>query len=218
MIGIAPPVDRTPLKLAAARLASFDWVVVTSVHGVEALDVEVRGVQGDSRPRTCAVGPVTAASLASAGWDVALVADVHRGEGVVDALRRAGVRSGTEVLVIRGDLAREAVVSGLKRAGANVTDVVAYRTLALPLDDAAAQALVDERVDVLIFTSGSTVENFLHACSARGITVPRGAAIACLGPVTAAAAREKGLDVRVVASTTTAEGLALAIAKFFGSG
>jgi uroporphyrinogen-III synthase len=223
VVEILPPAEEAPLRQLGASLAAFDWLVFTSVHGVDAFLRHVPagygfaepGAAAEARPRVCAVGPATAERLARGGWPPELVPFVHRAEGVVAALRAAGVGAASRVLFVRGATASDVVPAGVRALGAVVQQVIAYRTAALPLDPAIAGLLEQGAVDVVIFTSGSTVRHFVAACHARGIVVSRLPVVACLGPVTAAAARACGLDVAVLAQDTTPAALAEAVVALF---
>jgi uroporphyrinogen III methyltransferase/synthase len=231
LIRIEPPVDAAPLEQACEHLDGFDWIVVTSANAARALLAHIaddRGGPRDStgitsaalRPRVCAVGPGTAACFEGTKLPVALVAGTHRAEGVVDALQGAGVGSGSRVLFVRGDQARDVVPRGLRRLGADVVEVIAYRTVAEPLDRPGQpdvrRMLKEGTIDAIVFTSGSAVRSFVASIGDAGAgTRMAGIAIACLGPVTTDAARAEGLEVSVVAPEATSEALAGALVQYF---
>ena len=221
LIRIEPPEDPAPLRSAASEAATFDAIVFTSRHAVDAF-VHARRDSGAGdaldRPLLCAVGPGTAARLAAHGYRADIVPGEFRAEGLLEALLARGVAAGARVLVPRADIGRDVVAEGLRQAGARVTDVVAYRTVA----DAgvrtgegpdAAQLLRDGRIDVVTFTSGSAVTSFVRAFGtdeARRLLA--GVIVATIGPVTSAAVRELGLTVHVQAASATAADLVHAIA------
>jgi uroporphyrinogen III methyltransferase/synthase len=220
-IRIAPPDDYAPLDAALASLATFDWVLFTSVNGVHALarrhwdsgrDWRVLG-----RARIGAIGPATARALEA--WH--LRPDLVPAEYVAEALLEAlGNVAGQRILLPRTDIARPALADGLRLRGAEVVEVTAYRTVVRPPDAAALrQALVEERPDAITFTSSSTVRGFVASLAASGLGDPaevlRGIAIACIGPITAQTAREHGLEPALAAREYTMNGLIAALIRHF---
>ena len=159
--------------------------------------------------RFACIGPRTAAALARRGRKAAVVAERHIAEGLLDALPLDDMR-GRRVLLPQGAGARAILAQRLKDAGVQVTEVEAYRAVA----DARGATGVRERlergeIDVLTFTSSSTVERFVEAVG----TDTRGASIAVIGPVTAQTARDFGLVVDVVAQEQTVPGLIAALVE-----
>jgi uroporphyrinogen-III synthase len=231
LIRIEPPLDPAPLQHACEHLDAFDWIVVTSANAARAVvartataanasHIPAKSRRSTHKPGVCAVGLATAACFEGSALRVTLVAGTHTAEGVVEALRSAGVGPQSRVLFARGDQARDVVPHGLRQLGAEVVDVVAYRTVPEPLDRPGGpdvtRMLGDGTVDAVVFTSGSAVRSFVAAMSVVGMrTGTSGAAIACLGPVTADAAREEGLEVAIVASDATSNALADALAQYF---
>ncbi|HCH36967.1 MAG TPA: uroporphyrinogen-III C-methyltransferase, partial [Acidobacteria bacterium] len=132
-IRIAPPVDLEPLDDACARVESFDWIVFTSVNGVEYFLRRLVAGRGDVRNlkgvRLCAIGPATAERLTRHGIKVDLVPEEHRSEAVVGILCAKDNLRGKRVLLPRADLAREVLPRELQAAGALVENVTAYRTI-----------------------------------------------------------------------------------------
>jgi uroporphyrinogen-III synthase len=163
--------------------------------------------------RIAAVGPATAAALARAGRAPDVVPDDFRGVAVPDAM---GELSGRRVLLPRADIAGPALPEALRRRGASVDEVVAYRTRpAAP--DPAALAAIERGVDVVAFTSGSTARQLAARLADAGWAQPAGplagARIACIGPSTAEAAAAAGWPVHIVATEHTVDGLVAAVAE-----
>lgn len=195
--------DPPELDAALAEIALYDWVVFTSRNGVEAVFRRTANVRG---PKVAAIGPATADALRRHGMEPDLVPSEYVAEAVLDAL---GDVRGLRILLPRADIAREALPSGLRERGAIVDVIAAYRT-----ESGGPTADPGESADAITFTSSSTVRGFL-----RGGTVPRGAKVVCIGPITAATAREMGLTVDYVAEEYTEDGLIAAlIAAFAESG
>lgn len=212
-IRIDPPLDPEPLRRAAREAAGFDWVVFTSVNAVDRFVETLEAVHGDADAltavRVCAIGDATAAELARRRVDTHLVPDEFVTEGVVEALLRADPLAGRRVLLPRAAGARDLLPRALREAGSEVVEVAAYRTVR---DGEGADAIRDllaaDAVDLITFTSGSTVRAFLELVGGTGR-----ARIASIGPATSAVARELGIRVTVEAEVHTVEGLVASIVE-----
>jgi uroporphyrinogen III methyltransferase/synthase len=226
MIRIVPPDDPGPLQRAADDPGTFDWIVFTSANAVDAFMKaflngarDLRALRG---PRLCTVGTGTADRLATYGLRVDLVPDEFRAEAVVSALARGGPLDGARVLLPRSDIGRDVIAEQLRAAGALVTDVVAYRTIleeAQREDDPDVYGLLLEgRIDVVTFTSASAVRNFAKIYGADpAADLLRRTTVAAIGPVTAEAARQLGIEVTVQPASYTIAGLVDAIAAHFSA-
>lgn len=195
-----------PLVAAARALDGFDWVIFTSANGVEAFFARLGDAGKDARDvgrrKVAAIGPVTAAALRERGVEPALMPDEYVAEAILASL---GEVRGLRVLLPRADIAREALAEGLRERGAQVTEIAAYRTVG-----AAGPAPDLEAADAVTFTSSSTVRHFVGSGARQGR-----AKVVCIGPVTAATARELGLEVSAVASEYTEDGLIEALEGAF---
>jgi uroporphyrinogen III methyltransferase/synthase len=223
LIRIASPADPWPLQRAAADIQTFEWVVLTSGNAADAFARALSAVSGrSSLPASigvCAVGPATAAQARKHGLAVDLVADEWTAEGVVAALMDTGPMKGRRVLIPRADIAREYVASALRRAGAEVTEVVAYRTVPEErVPDEVQEALAAGLVDVVIFTSGSAVRSFAAIFGADASRMLQRAAVAVIGPTTAGAARQAGIPVAIQPATFAVPALVQAIAAHYRAG
>jgi len=222
-IRIAPPDDAGPLDHAIAALKHFDWIVFTSVNGVSRFFERLFGSGQDVRAmghlRTAAIGPATAARLKSFGLTSDLLPEDYRAESVVAAFRRQDL-AGRSVLLPRAQEARLILPEELAGMGARVRDVAVYKTEPASGDRQSLIARLETRaVDLITFTSSSTVKNFKALLpEARFAELTAGVAAACIGPVTAQTARELGLDVRIEAQTYTIPGLCDAILEHYRSG
>lgn len=221
-IRIVPPRDPAELAAAVGRARSYRWIVFTSANGVRAFfdEVERQGldarVLGDSR--VAAIGPATAEALRARGIGADLVPDEYRGESAAEAIVAADADlSGARILIPRAEVAREVLPSMLRERGAHVDVVPAYRTLGPTDDDAIAlRELVHHRkVDVITFTSPSTVREVARALGEHADALAQGFVIACIGPVTADAARDRGWPVHVTPADYTARGLVAALRAHF---
>jgi len=209
VVVIAPPEPGGPLDQAIARLPSYDWVIFTSVNGVEHFWRRLDAVGAQSfapphHPKIAAIGPATAQALRRRDAPVHLMPSEYRAEAILGEI---GDVAGQRILLPRADIARPALADGLRAGGALVEEVAAYRTLPAVPPPAAFDAL-RAGVDVVTFTSSSTVRHFVALTDGLDYGDPL---IACIGPVTAATARQLGLRVDVVAEKYTIDGLVKAL-------
>jgi uroporphyrinogen III methyltransferase / synthase len=226
MIRITPPDDPAPLLRAAEDPSVFDWIVFTSANSVEgfmtALLSQHRDVRALKGPRLCAVGTGSAERLARYHLAVDLLPEEFKSEGVLQALARQGPLDGTRVLLPRSDIGRELIAEQLRMAGALVTDVTAYRTVLEETqregDPDVYKMLLEGQVDVVTFTSASAVRNFVKVYGAdQAADLLKTTTVAVIGPVTAEAARQLGIDVSVQPASYTVAGLVGAIAAQFSA-
>lgn len=219
-IAIAPSDDDENLDAALRELATYDWIVFTSVNGVRALDKRLAalGLTWDTRgrARVAAIGPATARALAAAGAPAEVVPAEYVAEAIVEAL---GNVAGQRILLPRADIARKALAQELAVRGADVTEVAAYRTVPRRIPPKElARALDAGRPDAITFTSSSTVLGLLQSLDAARRAPEealRGVALAAIGPITAATLREHGLEPAIVAAEYTMPGLVQALVEYF---
>lgn len=224
MIRIAPPLDYGPLDEACASLQNFDWAVFASGNAVDAFMGRLLSSEADVRAlngvRLCAIGAGTSDRFTRFGIKVDLVPAESRAESVVQALLEAGPVSGSRYLLPRADIGREVIGEELRRRGGIVTEVVAYRTVAIdPERDGEPDVyrmLLDRRIDVVTFTSPSSVRSFAELYGAEAAAdLLHTTAVAAIGPVTAEAAAQLGISAGIVPTQYTIEALAGAIVKYF---
>ena len=213
LIRIADPVDPAPLRQAALDAHTYDWLMLTSVNGVQrfwgALVAAGRDARALGDAKIACIGPATAAALEAYGLRADLVPETYVAESLLAATADDRTVAGLRILIPRAAVARELLPEELRERGAHVDVVEAYRSL--PDEDGAARlrALMDAgEADVVTFTASSTVDAFVEAVGAD----LRGAAAACIGPITAETARGYGLEVAVEAGEHTMEGLVEALA------
>lgn len=218
-IEIVPPSSFEALDAAINRIEEYDWLVFTSTNGVEIFFTRLatlgRDVRALHRARLAAVGPQTARALENRGLMVDVVPAEFRAEGVAEEMRRAGV-AGARVLLPRAAGAREILPVMLREAEACVEEVASYDT-ALPRGggDAVRHLLEAGAVDLVTFTSSSTVRNFLALLGENAVELLRRARIGCIGPITADTARAAGLTVDIQPSAYTVAALAEEIVNYF---
>jgi uroporphyrinogen III methyltransferase/synthase len=218
-IETAPPESFAPLDAAIQRAAEFDWVVFTSANGVRAFFDRVRALGTDvrdwHRARFAAIGPQTAKAVQAYCVRVEAVPDEFRAEAVVAVLSRAVV-AGTRILLPRAAGARPVLPEQLRQLGAVVEDVATYRTVPMRANaEELRQLLRAGSVDLITFTSSSTVHNFVRVLDGPLRDALGRSLIGCIGPVTAETARSYGLDVAVQPRTYTVPAFVDAIVQFF---
>ncbi|GAB7388687.1 uroporphyrinogen-III C-methyltransferase [Bacillaceae bacterium] len=212
LINIVPPSDTQELDRALRRLGEFDWIVFTSANGVRFFFERMRALKVDIRTmhkaRLLAVGPKTAEALEEKGLVVSGIPQDFTAEALFGEWKEE-FRPGQTVLLPRANIAREALPRALREKGLNVTDVVAYETVtAEEGKDELVRLLREKKVDIVTFTSSSTVKNFIRLLAGEDVeALMRGVKTACIGPVTARTAEEAGLPVDAVAKESTIEGL-----------
>ncbi len=218
-IQILAPEQPAPLYAAAAQLGSFDWVVFTSSNAVRALLDETSETPWPTTVQIAAVGNATARALIDAGLPV----HFQPSTAVAEALaRELPVDEGQRVLWPHGNLAKRELVDALVARGASVEAVIAYRTVSDIALLGVVDALRDGRVDAITFTSASTVRHVVEGLGAAGVRLDKlppatRPLIVCIGPVSAAAARECGLPVDGIADPSDDDGLVAALTRSFTS-
>ena len=213
-IAIAPPEDTRPLDRAIRMLSKYDWVIFTSHNGVRFFVTRLAAV-GESAERlrgikVAAIGPSTAAALKSLGKKPDYVPEEFLSERIVQGL---GDVKGKRILLPRADIASTSLPDMLRNRGASVEEVVAYRTI-VPEDLSPDRLLrvLSQGVDVVTFTSPSTVRNLANVAKANDLgAMLSGVKVACIGPVTAGEAKALGVHVDIVASNHTIDDLVEAI-------
>ena len=170
--------------------------------------------------RLCAVGPGTAARLTRFGLKVDLIPDDHSAEGVVAALKSTGSLKKKQVLFPKADLARDTLPEELRAAGAEVTEVVAYRTVTAESDAHLGiyRQLLDRRIDAVTFSSASAVRAFVSIHGAdQAVDLLNHTIVATIGPVTSDAALRYGIRPQVTPPTSTVPALIDALVTHFAA-
>jgi uroporphyrinogen III methyltransferase / synthase len=225
-IEIVPPESYAPLDEAIENLFGYDWVIFTSVNGVEhflkRLEAQDKDVGELDGVRICAIGEATSERLVAAHAHVDVVPQKFQAEGVFAALESyIGGRENFEnlnFLLPRAAVARDFLPHALEEAGARVDVVSAYRTIrpATTMRARVEALLVGGGIDCITFTSSSTVHNFAQLFDTRDLSpLLAGVRVACIGEITAGTANEYGLRTDIQPAEFTAPALARAIADFF---
>lgn len=216
MIRIAPPQDLGPLDAALDRVAAYDAVLFTSANAVRAFAERAarRGVSlVGLRARVLCVGPATAAAALAAGLPGPTQPRARfDAEGLLGEILEQLAPRGLRFLLPRAEAGRELLPQALREAGAIVDVVAAYRTLAAEFDAAALrEQLVQGALDALTFTSPSTVRRLLAALDPASRAALGRCLVAAIGPLTAQALREGGVEPDVVAERAVADALVAAL-------
>ncbi|HSA86478.1 MAG TPA: uroporphyrinogen-III C-methyltransferase [Nitrospira sp.] len=222
-IKIVPPLDWTPVDQAISKIGTYDWIVFTSVNGVNRFMTRIYTNGLDARclagRRLCCIGPRTAQELEKFGVRADVVPTEYQAEGVLAELNRQDLGK-TRILIPRAEVARELLPKELRAAGAHVDVVAVYRTLTAEQDTGGwRQELMNQRIHVVTFTSPSTVHNFVTMVGGIEAVRPflQSVTIACIGPITAKAVEEYALTVSIMPSENTIPALVNAIARYYGS-
>jgi uroporphyrinogen-III synthase len=231
-IEIRKPRSFAPVDAALKKLHTYDWLILTSVNGVEAMWQRMEklrlNVSGREGLRVAAIGPATKKAIEQRGMKVDVVPKEYVAESVVRSLRRRV--KGKHVLLVRAKVARDVIPRELRKAGAQVDVVEAYETVVPQTSRRRLQALLKnpkKLPHVITFTSSSTVRNFvellgsreaaekMQAVSGRGRPLHTArTSMASIGPVTSATLREFGLSVDVHAKQFSIPGLVDAIVRW----
>ncbi|MCC6164634.1 MAG: uroporphyrinogen-III C-methyltransferase [Acidobacteria bacterium] len=206
-IRIEPLDDYTEIDAAIADISRYHWLVFTSANGVDhfmrrALS-RVRDIRDLHGPRLCAVGPATAERLQRLHLRVDVTPEEDRAEGVIAALKVTGHLDGLRMLLPRADIAREILPDELRRAGAHVDDIAAYRTVRATWGQEGQpdiyKQLLEGDVDIVTFTSASSVRHFVtNLGEDQAADLLRQVAVASIGPVTAEAAQQLGVATSIM--------------------
>jgi len=219
-IEICPPDTWKDVDEAITQLATYQWVVFTSVNGVKAFMQRLGSHGRDARAlagvRVCCIGPRTAEEVRAFGISADLMAATYQAEGVIEVMKQAGV-SGQRVLIARAAEAREILPDTLERLGAHVRVVKVYKAVAPRIErEHVRQMFCDHVIDIVTFASSSTVRNFLQLFDGADDVKKNlnGTIIASIGPITARTIRDVGLDVHVMAAENTIPSLVQSLVDY----
>jgi len=226
-IEIRKPCSYKPLDSALKGIAEYDWLILTSVNGVEALSTRMKRLRIDrsrlAHLQIAAIGPSTKREIENLGLKVAVVPARYIAESVVDSLKEKVKEK--RVLLARAKVARDVIPRELRKMSATVDVVEAYETVIPKSSKSRLQAVMKDpklRPDVITFTSSSTVRNFVRLINLSALEEPfkvsiEGIQLASIGPVTSATLREFGLDSDIEAMEYTIPGLIQAIVSRMAS-
>jgi uroporphyrinogen III methyltransferase/synthase len=221
-IEIVPPLSWKRVDQAIDRLNTYDWIVFTSANGVsffwQRLSEKGKDRRFPSFLKVCAIGPATANPLRKKGIRVDYMPKEFIAEAILKGFEKMTVQ-GRRILLARVGTARDILPKGLRKMGAEVDIVEAYRTVR-PKGGGKRlrQLLIEGGIDVITFTSSSTVKHFAELLKREDLKkLLKGIAIACIGPVTSRTAKEWGMKVQIQPKEYTIPGLTDAISKYFSN-
>jgi uroporphyrinogen III methyltransferase / synthase len=220
LVSFAEPEDFAPLDKAIAQVEEFNWMILTSAQAVRAVahraeDLKQTLRRPGSQLLVACVGPVSAEAARKANLRVELVATTHNGVALADELGSS--LAGAKVFLPRSDRANPDLPIALKRHGAQVTEVIAYRTLRpAEVDRSNLKKIVEGETDAVLFFSPSAVHHFEELLGAEQLRqLQDRLTITAVGPVTAKALRETGVARAVIAADTTSASVIEALEKHF---
>ena len=213
------PDDWSPLDNALNNLSQYQGLIFTSVNGVrffaerlKAIDQDIRELKGI---RVFTIGPKTAEAVRDLGIRVDVVPEDFVAESLIESIGKENIK-GKRFLIPRATVARETLPEQLRKMGAFVDIAPVYQTiLPSPSVEALEKRLKEGSIDVITFTSSSTVNNFLALMSDKLLPYIKKAKIACIGPITEKTARDAGLNVEIVPNQYTVSSLMDAIENHF---
>lgn len=221
-ISITNPDNFDPLDKGIKRLESTDWIIFTSVNGVDSFFHRLFNLGGDIRDlkgvKICAIGPATAERIKEFRIRVDCQPPKYVAESVVEVFKKIEDLRGKRILMPRADIARSYLPEELQKLGADVMEVVAYKTVVASNGDAAIlESLKDGMVDIVTFTSSSTVRNFVKIVGEDNLaTFKEKVKFASIGPITTKTAEEMDIEVSIKADEYTIPGLTKAIVERVG--
>jgi uroporphyrinogen III methyltransferase/synthase len=219
-IRIVPPKDWGPLDAAIDRLDTYDWLVLTSVNGVNyffnRLFERGKDVRALGKLRTVTIGPATAKRLRDFGLFSDIVPETYRAESIIEAFEQEAME-GQKILLPRAKEARPILPIEVRKLGATVDEIAVYETKqATESVELLLSRLQKRSVNMVTFTSSSTVKNFKAALpDDRFEDLVKTVKVASIGPITSDTARELGLHVDIEAEKYTIPGLCNAILEHY---
>lgn len=217
VIAIAPADGYEALDAALSQQDAYDWLIVTSVNTVTHLEkrLEALGLtwQQFSGTHIASIGPRTAGALAARGVQVAFMPSAFVSTALAEELP---LQEDARVLLPRADIADKRLVSALRARGAYVDEFIAYRTI-MPAQDVEAlrEELRQQRIDAVTLTSASTAHNLVALLGPEAPELLQHTALACIGPITAEAARQEGLTPTIIAEQYTIAGVLEALDRYW---
>ncbi|MBI5969994.1 MAG: uroporphyrinogen-III C-methyltransferase [Deltaproteobacteria bacterium] len=219
-IKTVPPLDWKPLDRAIKKLSSYDWAIFTSVNGVKyfferlyKLGYDIRELKGVN---IAAIGPKTEEAIKKLGIKVSLTPKEYKAEGVLAALGKKNIK-GKRFLLARAMDAREILPVEIKRLGGTIDVCPAYKTVRPTKEAAEARKLLIEGgVDIVTFTSSSTVTNFMKMFKkGEAPAMLKNVKVACIGPITAKTAEDAGIKVDIMPKEYTVAALTETMAWYY---
>lgn len=220
VIKTIPPIQCEEFNQAINQLETFDWIIFSSVNGVNYFFAKLKeqgiDIRQMSKAKIVAVGPKTAKALQDKYLNIEVLPQEFVAEGILASLQ-GHIKPGQKVLFPRADIARDIIPNYLKEKGLEVTAVDAYQTVpAAENREEIIEFLKEKKLNVITFTSSSTVKNFLEALKGENIEkLLEGVILASIGPITTETAIKQGLEVQITAEEYTVPSLVKAIVDYY---
>jgi uroporphyrinogen III methyltransferase/synthase len=215
-IEIASPEDWRPVDEAIEKLNTYDWVIFTSVNGVRffthRLQEKGKEITVLGGKKISAIGPRTQGELEKMGLIVTFCPSEYRAEAVAEGLKTIGIQ-GKKILLPRARGARRILPDALREAGAVVDEIEAYRAVKPVKGKDSFETILKKGIDMVTFTSSSTVRNFMELLSDK--TAMNGVKVAVIGPITGETAKNYGLEPFIMPPEYTIPALVEAIVEYF---
>jgi uroporphyrinogen III methyltransferase / synthase len=206
VIEISPVENNVALERALSKLGCYEWIVFTSVNAVDSVFSQFPALQIDKETKVAAIGPKTGDALQARGITPDFTPEEHVSEAILPGM---GDLVGKWVLLPRAEIAHQEFPEAIFNAGGIPHEITVYRTLPAQPDPDGLAAL-RSGVDIITFTSASTVDHFAAIARKNDLdplNLPNDPLFACIGPVTSQAARDAGFQNIVVAKEFTTDGL-----------
>lgn len=220
-IEITPNEDYSEIDKAIGEIEKYDWIIFTSVNGVKFFFDRMKKLKFDIRllknAKLCAIGPATANELSHMGLVVEYIPEEYRAESIIEVLKDK-IEPGDNILLPRADIARKVLEEELVKLDVNVDNIHVYKTI-IPKHQRGelANILKSKSIDVITFTSSSTVKNFCKILGEDNMNLLDDILIAAIGPITAQTAYELGIKVDIEAREYTIDGLVEAIINYYSN-
>jgi uroporphyrinogen III methyltransferase/synthase len=215
-IEISKEPDLSELYNCFNHIEDYSWIIFTSVNSVDIFFEELRSQGLDIRDlkgiNICAIGPATKEQLQLKGLQVDIIPKEYRAEGIIEELEKK-VQVGQMVLLPRARGARGILPESIRQMGVQVDEVFLYQAVpSARISENTRNSIINGQVDLITFTSSSTVNNFVTMVGNQNIgNIASQVKVACIGPITAETARQNGFTVDIVANQYTIDGLIEAI-------
>jgi len=216
VIEIVPPDNYALLDAALRDLDQYDWLILTSIYGVDAFFSRLNELRIKNLPQGLwvgVVGPRTAQTLLEHGVTPNLVPKEYTSAAILADLGKNIF--GKKFLFPQSNLTRSILADEIRKAGGIVDEIIAYRNIKVKLHTSAVDDL-RHGIDIITFASPSSVTGFIDVLEQNGIDIfnlPGNPLLAGIGPATASAAREAGLSIQIEAEEHTIAGLISALKK-----
>ncbi|WP_129596169.1 uroporphyrinogen-III C-methyltransferase [Anaerophilus nitritogenes] len=216
-IRVEKPKEYEKIDKAIKQIDKYKWIIFTSVNGVYAFFERLKELKIDVRNlynvKLVAIGTATQKALEDKGLLVEYVPDVFRAEAIIEGLKDK-IHKGDHILLPRADIARTILIEELEKMGALVDNISIYHTTIPNVDKEKLINILKEGIDLITFTSSSTVKNFIEILGEENKKLLKDITIAVIGPITEQTAKDMELKVDISADEFTIDGLVDSILKW----